>query len=78
MLWTTKFFSVRNLKDLITRTVRVADVFGRARLVVRVEISEVMEPLQENENCSQVPVWWLFSSQGYRPFGRIYTQQGVL
>lgn len=57
MLWSTRLFSVRYSKDLITRTVRVADVFGRVRLVVRVEISEeAMEPLQNQKEPSVVAV----------------------
>ena len=65
MLWSTRLFSVRYSKDLITRTVRVADVFGRVRLVVRVEISEeAMEPLQNQKEPSVVAVsmvWVRFS-----------------
>jgi len=57
MLWSTRLFSVRYSKDLITRTVRVADVLGRVRLVVRVEISEeAMEPLQNQKEPSVVAV----------------------
>ncbi len=47
--WRTRLRSVRNSKDLITRTVRVASVGGRVRFVKTSEISPSVDMVRTEE-----------------------------